>query len=203
MAEIINIGTGKSLGIIGEWSGFVDSRLQTLNIGDVVKINSSGEQYLITNESCCTILFAQCTKIAPFSYDWYKDTKEYKFTTISLCHNAIVVDRLAQIIFNDKCTIAILNNQKAVVKCHEEEFDEEKGMYMALLKLNGYTHSKLKKELSKIGCNDCIKAEKAYAYALLVNKYSYTNDMLASLLKNAQRQTKKGDNENADSRKDA
>lgn len=94
-----------------------------------------------------------------------------------------------KVIFNEPYTIIRTKESKAIVKCHNEEFDEEKGLFMALLKLNGYPHSRLKSKLETIGCTTD-KAEKAYAYAVLKNKYYYSDESLAVMLKNAIRQNK-------------
>lgn len=97
---------------------------------------------------------------------------------------------IRKVIFNANCTIICTNTTKVVCRCHNEKFDEEKGLYIALLKLNGYTYSRLKRELERIGCMSD-KAEKAYAYAMLINKYKYSDIMLTSILENAVRQNKR------------
>lgn len=50
-----------------------------------------------------------------------------------------------KVIFNDPATILFVDDEKFVVKCHEEEFDEEKAVAIALCKSFGISYPDLKR----------------------------------------------------------
>lgn len=50
-----------------------------------------------------------------------------------------------KVIFNDPATILFVDGEKFVVKCHEEKFDEEKAVAIALLKSFGISYPDLKR----------------------------------------------------------
>lgn len=229
--KIYDKKTGINLGTIGELIDYTDSDNNELRIGDIIKHNDSNTFHIVTNKSVHILSFCAYTKYSRFSDDLIPLTKEANDIMIKdsiggtkyyiaydkqmFSNSAVFVGKkqianmkrytsriFPKIIFSEKCTIAIVGNDKAIVRCHEEEFEEEKGMYMALLHLNGYTNSRLTRELERLDCATN-EAEKAYAYALLVNKYSYTKEQLAEMLKNAKRQEKKTNKNKEEDKKES
>lgn len=62
-----------------------------------------------------------------------------------LLNNKEINHKTAKVIFNDPATILFVGDKKYVVKAHDEEFDAEKGLSMALLRYFGISHLDLKR----------------------------------------------------------
>lgn len=73
------------------------------------------------------------------------DIMKVLFDAVSREINKLINDLTLKIIINGPATIVISGGKKTIVKCHEEMFDIEKGIAMALLKHAGVTRSQFLK----------------------------------------------------------
>lgn len=78
------------------------------------------------------------------------------FNSVRYEINKLINNLALKIIINGPATIVISGGKKTVVKCHEEKFDIEKGIAMALLKHAGVTRS----QFLKLVKNATIQEEK-------------------------------------------
>ena len=77
------------------------------------------------------------------SYDPITTTTSFDWNTIPSI--GIKRRKRMKVIFNNPATILFVDDEKFVVKCHEEEFDEEKAVAIALCKSFGISYMDLKR----------------------------------------------------------
>ena len=88
---------------------------------------------------------------------------------------------ITKVIFNDPATIVFFGDDKIVSKCHEEQFDEKKGLLMCIAKAHGCTHSHLKAILKQRGLAGSQDAELCLLYDI-AGKYFYGFEKIEELV---------------------
>lgn len=118
--------------------------MNKFKVGDIVIGNKKANSYWITKQGTIGVvteivdndLIEICVAESPFtvradSFDIYMPIEHVKF---AVGGNPIPLE-IKRVIFNDPATIVLWQDgTKTVVKVHDEPFDAEKGLAMAILK---------------------------------------------------------------------
>lgn len=139
----------------------------------------------------------KCTSISKALDNIYKNLsnknkkendKDMPVENIARNYNFRTQRIITKVIFNDPATIVFFGDVKIVSKCHDEEFDEKKGLLMCIAKAHGCSHSHLKAILKQRGLVGSQDAELCLLYDI-ADKHGYDVKEINRLIK----KTKKGE----------
>lgn len=110
-----------------------------------------------------------------------ENDRDMPVENIARNYNFIAQRTITKVIFNNPATIVFFGNDKVVSKCHDEQFDEKKGLLMCIAKAHGCTHSHLKAILKQRGLAGNQDAELCLLYDIAGN-YFYGFERIEELV---------------------